>query len=355
VLEEYRVADYEPRRAREEAARQQRLRDAEAEFQKYEANINEHVAQWEKQYQVQPEWIVLKPRSIKANKAETKFQVEADGSIFVEGGPDATLYTLTADAQLTGITAFRLEALSDDRLPNKGPGRAKNGNFVVTEFAVAHGPLANRKTATASQLKNALADYSQTQFEIAKAINGSLRERNDGWAISPRVGEDHWATFELTEPISHDGGTQLTIKLNQTYQDKKHTLGRFRISVTTAKTPVGLSLPDHVITALRRAPDERPDEQKKVVLSYHTRLSADRQKLVDAIATAKKPLPPDAKLEQLKAALAEAEKPVPIDPKLLQLRADVKLSDEQLKNKRLIAAQDVAWALINSPAFLFNR
>ncbi len=204
------------------------------------------------------------------------------------------------------------------------------------------------------KLHKPLADFSQAGFGPDQAINGRNVPRDDGWAVVPRIGEDHWCTFETTEPVGAEGGTLLTFKMSQTYVDKLHSIGRFRISVTTAKSP-GLSWPDHVVTALRRAADERSDEQRKLLTAYHARTDVARQQLVAGVANAMKPLPPDGKFEQLKLSLAEAEKPVAIDPKLLQLRADTKLSAEQLKNKRLVASQDIAWALINSPAFLFNR
>jgi hypothetical protein len=74
-----------------------------------------------------------------------------------------------------------------------------------------------------------------------------------------------------------------------------------------------------------------------------------------AAAEAQKPLPADPKLAELKAGVAEAEKPVTVDPKVLQLRQDVAMSAKQLGNPRLTGAQDVVWALVNSPAFLFNH
>ena len=37
------------------------------------------------------------------------------------------------------------------------------------------------------------------------------------------------------------------------------------------------------------------------------------------------------------------------------LRADAALSTTQLANQRLTGAQDLAWAIINNPSFLFNR
>jgi hypothetical protein len=57
----------------------------------------------------------------------------------------------------------------------------------------------------------------------------------------------------------------------------------------------------------------------------------------------------------LKAALAKAELPVTIDPQLVQLRADAAMSKLQAADARLTVVQDLAWALMNSPAFLFNR
>ena len=74
-----------------------------------------------------------------------------------------------------------------------------------------------------------------------------------------------------------------------------------------------------------------------------------------ALAAAKQPLPVDPKLAQLRDVLAEASRPLPPDARLQRLRGDVDLSLKQLENSRLTFAQDLAWALINSPAFLFNH
>ena len=63
----------------------------------------------------------------------------------------------------------------------------------------------------------------------------------------------------------------------------------------------------------------------------------------------------DPKLVALTAELAEVSKPVPDDPAIVRVRSDLAASTQQLANRRLTAMQDLAWALINSPAFLFNH
>ena len=79
------------------------------------------------------------------------------------------------------------------------------------------------------------------------------------------------------------------------------------------------------------------------------------KKLKAALTSAKKPRPIDPKLKALQDAVARAEKPLPVDPQLTVYKRAVDLSTKQLTNKRLYGAQDIAWALINNPAFLFNH
>ncbi|HCU86209.1 MAG TPA: hypothetical protein DGP39_01665, partial [Verrucomicrobiales bacterium] len=74
-----------------------------------------------------------------------------------------------------------------------------------------------------------------------------------------------------------------------------------------------------------------------------------------ALANAKKPLPADPKLKELQDAVTRASRPLPQDPRLIVLNRAVDLSTQQLADKRLYGAQDIAWALINNPAFLFNH
>jgi hypothetical protein len=78
-------------------------------------------------------------------------------------------------------------------------------------------------------------------------------------------------------------------------------------------------------------------------------------KLAAELAAAAAPLPPDPKLVALNADLAAAEQAVADDPAIVRLRADHATSARQLADRRLTATQDLAWALINSPAFFFNH
>ncbi len=82
-------------------------------------------------------WTVLDPITAMSSQAGTILTIQPDSSILASGSNSGdNVYTITAQTALTGITGIRLETLTDSSLPNNGPGRAANGNFVLTEFKV---------------------------------------------------------------------------------------------------------------------------------------------------------------------------------------------------------------------------
>jgi hypothetical protein len=91
---------------------------------------------WEQELVGTSEWTVLEPLSAKAESGATLETLE-DRSLRASGtNPPREAYTITARTILKGITAFRLESIPDSSLPAGGAGRAKDGNFVLSRFAV---------------------------------------------------------------------------------------------------------------------------------------------------------------------------------------------------------------------------
>ena len=277
----------------------------------YEKQIPGKQAAWEKALKL-PQWTVLEPSSAKS-KGGAVLTKQSDGSLLASGkNAFPEVYTITTDTILNKITGFRLEVLPDSHLPSQGPGRAPNGNFVLNEFRVTAAPKTEPTNTKSILLRKAIADFSQDGWPVAASIDGNPKT---GWAVLPEFGKRHVAIFEVKDPATFNKGSTLTFTLDQRYFGKEHNIGRFRLSATTAEAPMSIDgLPDAVAKIIAIASEKRTAQQRTELASYYRSTDAEWMRLQQE--QARYPLPGD---------------------------------------KRLLGAQDLAWALINSPAFLFNH
>jgi hypothetical protein len=254
-------------------------------------------------------WTPLAPRETTSTMGAA-FETLDDGSILATGGEGKGAYRLVVPAGVELLRGLRLEALADERLPSHGPGRAPNGNFVLSQLRVtllspsADGAVRERRL----KFRAAEADYSQADYDVGGAIDA---KPESGWAVAGATGEGHVAAFVFSRPIRCNADAQLVVELEQQF-DAQHLLGRFRLSVTSNEPPlVRPEPPGELRPLLATAPGELGE--------------ADVQRFREHYWSR------DARYAELKSAA------------------------ELVANPRLVAVQDLAWALINSPAFLFNH
>ncbi len=345
-----------PENAKKEAARQTAIQTAEAKVKAAFDTAALNQPKWENYLDLTTEWHVLDLKAQRAGGVE-KIDVLPDGSLlatpYAEGKQTTGNYLLLGKSDLQGITGIKLEMLPDDRLPSNGPGLAPDGNFVLGEFVVttdAADVKRKRGSGVAQTLKNPKADFEQNSFPIGEALKKGNRDK--GWAVSPDTGFRHEAIFAFEKPITNEGGTSFSIQMTSNFQNGKYNPGRFRLWVTTSPQ-IRFGVPADVAAALKAA--KRTPAQIATLTAHFLNQFRDYQSQKKTLAAAKKPLPVDPQLIALETKHVNAQNPIVLNPKLIQLRRDSDLSAKQLTNKRLTAAQDLAWALINSPAFLFNH
>src|SRR5262249_33074845 len=179
-------------------------------------------------------------------------------------------------------------------------------------------------------------------------------QSDNGWAVGSEFGRDHSALFTLEKPLEGAKGRPIELMIYQNFSSGQHSLGKFRISVTNGG-PFEFGLPASIAAVIAKDKDKRTDADRQLLLDQLRKQDKEFPKLQAALTAAQQPAGEDAHMKQLETQLAAAQAPIPTDGKLQQMRRGVELSQEQLKNKRLTVAQDVVWALINNPAFLYNH
>ena len=127
-------------------------------------------------------WEILDPDTIKSTGGSTLTK-QPDLS-FVAGGanPAKDIYEVSTKTDRTEMTAVRLECLTDDTLPGSGPGRHANSNFVLSEFELVAVSISDPTKKQNVRFVKAMADYSQSNYGVEKAIDGIVKN-NNGWAV----------------------------------------------------------------------------------------------------------------------------------------------------------------------------
>ncbi len=185
--------------------------------------------QWVEQLRVsEQDWTVLTPIETKSTNGAT-LELKPDQSLLATGErPDKDIYTVTAMLPPGDWVAMRLEVLTDDALPAKGPGRADNGNLHLCEINIESSSGGSNTTFASVGVGQATADFDQTDWGISKAIDGDAAT---AWGIHPEEGKPHIAIFEFKAPVTAGDESLIRVALDQLH-GRKHTIGRFRLSVT---------------------------------------------------------------------------------------------------------------------------
>ncbi len=233
-----------------------------------------------------PEFSAIQPAKVEGPKGVT-FSIDDEGTVLVGGdNPNEATYTLTGKLPAGTIHGIRLEALADESLGGKGPGRMARGNFVLGKLTLsvkgyAYNPLV---------FSEAKADFAQGGFEPNLVISPDSTRGKDrkGWAVSPKQGESHEAVFALAQPVVLKEPTEFSLVLDQNYGGQ-HTLGKFRISAMT--TPTEMVVPRAQRHTLQKAPDQRSAEEQAALLAWFARIDEKTAPLLAEVKSVEAKLP----------------------------------------------------------------
>jgi hypothetical protein len=248
---------------------------------------------------------------------------QGDGSILAAGYAPTKFGAVfqSQPLDLKNITAIRLELLNDPNLPCHGPGRSFMGTCALTEIsveAISAGPTTSNVTRSVSagvtpkqsvKLVSATADYANPERLLEanffdktdkRRVTGPVAFAIDGkdetaWGIDAGPGRRNQprnAVFVFDKPVSYESGTVLKVTLKQNHggwnsdDHMNNNLGRFRLSATTAESPVADPMPAAVRTALSIPREQRSSAQQAAIFSYWRTTVAEFASFNDRIEAA---------------------------------------------------------------------
>ena len=160
------------------------------------AELSAGQERWEKSFTAEQAWRAL--ADFLEGASEAKMVLLADRSVLVESASKTDVYTAEFSLKADRPRALRLEALDDDSLPGKGPGRAENGNFVVSRVVAAVAPpagasLSGRYVRVEIPGKGKILSLAEAQVFIGGeniAPSGEAKQKSTAFAGEAKLAID---------------------------------------------------------------------------------------------------------------------------------------------------------------------
>jgi len=239
-------------------------------------------------------WTPLDAIEMGSNSGLTHPTQDADKRLLMQGHTSADVFFI-ATPPLKGVTGLQLEALPHRDFPQNGPGRTRQGTWIMQELEVFV-KKPDSKDWEKQKLVNATADFSEPDSKSGdgKKSSGPVTYLIDGsdentWKADRGNGRRNQAgvaVVQFEKPLDFPEGTQMKVAWRNS-----DMLGCARFSTTTQPAPAAPAVDHAAVLAIAVPPDQRTAEQKLAVFTAWRNSLADLKPMNDEIDTLLKSLP----------------------------------------------------------------
>ncbi|MDP7204801.1 MAG: DUF1549 domain-containing protein, partial [Pirellulaceae bacterium] len=266
-----------------------------------------------------------------AGNSVTHTKISKDPWIEVDlGGPEAIdlvrIWNRTDNSLQSRLNGFTLSILDENRELVWKEAYAKAPERELEADLTGAVPLVfSEASATVEQA----GDGGKTEplaWVARAAIDGDEKTQRAGWAVSPFFGQANQAVFQLKRPAGTDSeATKLKVMLVQNYGEK-HTLGRFRISVTTATDAVRL-VPSAIAGLLDRPLEDLDADGRQRLVDYYNQVVPPPKEVLQRVAALEK------QVVDMKGSTVPVMKQLPADQRRtthIQIRGNFLAKDKEV-------------------------
>ena len=242
------------------------IAQAKQRLQKVSPALRAAVAKWESKQTVSVRWSPLGFDKLTSTAGGKLTLNKKTRKILASGTNGPTdRYVLSGTMKDDQVAAVRLEVLPHRSLPRRGPGRAGNGNFVLTGIKIE----IDGKSVKPSKIA---ASHNQKNWIDKFVID---KNPKNGWAILPHVGRANQLLVEFKTQAKVKGKS---IKIELIQDHGTHNIGHFRLSVTDKPNAIQRdksSIPANIRNILAVVAKKRSKRQQTLLLNHYRKIAPE--------------------------------------------------------------------------------